>query len=231
MTESQHVSDENQAAQQPATVTAVEGRKLIDVPQESKRYTTKEVKFNFRANKELGTKRPSVTLAIKVLTLEGLVDILEGGDEKEIALVLETLQAPILEQARSQVDENEAITADTLDNSKLSWNYISRLEPAARRGGGIPKETWEAFVADYIEVMPAVTGKTVDQVTRAATLLGNKLSSVKGNKPVLEFLRGALDLYFSNTGKTEEFVECYEFLVNKADALLTASDEELLKNL
>jgi hypothetical protein len=203
----------------------------INVPANAKRYASKEVKFNFRKNAELGTKRPSISLAINFLTLEGLVDILEGGDEKEIALVLETLQSPILTEARNQVDENEAITQDSLDSSKLTWNYISRLEPAARRGGGIPKETWEAFVADYIEVMPAVTGKTKDQVTRAASLLGNKLSSVKGNKPVLTFLRDALDVYFSATSKSEEFVECYEFLVNKADALLKASDEELLKNL
>lgn len=230
------MSQEHQQHGQPQPLAATPqhaqaAQSAIHLTPESKRYTTKEVKFNFRANKELGTKRPSVTLPVKVLTLEGLVAVLEGGDEKEIALVLETLQAPILEQARSQVDENEAITGDTLDHGKLTWHAISRLEPAARRGGGIPKETWEAFVADYIEVMPAVTGKTVDQVTRAATLLGNKLSSVKGNKPVLDFLRGALDLYFSNTAKTEEFVECYEFLTNKADALLKASDEELLKNL
>jgi hypothetical protein len=212
-------------------ITAAEDKKLIQIPAESKRYTSKEVKFNFRKNVELGTKRPSVTLALKVLTLEGLVDILEGGDEKEIALVLETLQAPILAEARNQVDENESINSDTIDHVKLTWNFISRLEPAARRGGGIPKETWEAFVADYIEVMPAITGKTADQVTRAASLLGSKLSSVKGNKPVLGFLRQALDLYFTATNKTEEFVECYEFLVNKADSLLKASDEELLKNL
>lgn len=227
-----HQNQVSQAQATAETATASTPQKtLIQVPADSKRYTSKEVKFNFRANKELGTKRPSVSLLLKVLTLEGLVDILESGNEKEIALVLETLQAPILSEARNQVDENEAITQDTLDNTKLTWNYISLLEPAARRGGGIPKETWEAFVADYIEVMPAVTGKTVDQVTRAASLLGSKLSSVKGNKPVLTFLREALDLYFASTSKTEEFVECYEFLVNKADSLLKASDEELLKNL
>lgn len=194
-------------------------------------YVEKEVKFNFRENKELGTKRPSVSLMIPVLTVQGLVAILEGGDDKQVALVMETLQKPILEQARAQVDDNETITAETLDYSKLSWDAISRLEPAARRGGGIPKELWEAFVADYIEVMPAVTGKTLEQVTRAATLFGQKLSSVKGNKTVLTALRSFLDIYFSNTPKAEEFVECYEFLVNKADALLQADDADLLKNL
>lgn len=203
----------------------------INVNAEVANYMEKEVKFNFRENKELGTKRPSVTLQVKVLTLQGLVSILEGGDEKQINLVLETLQAPIMEQARAQVDENESITQDTLDTSKLTWEYISKLEPAARRGGGIPKETWEAFVADYIEVMPAVTGKTKEQATRAATLLGNKLSAVKSAKPILQFLRQQLDLYFTNTTKADEFAPCYEFLVNKADALLQASDEDLLKNL
>jgi len=203
----------------------------IAIPADMGKYTEKEAKFNFRKNAELGTKRPSLTLAIKVLTLQGLVSILESGDEKQVALILETLQTPIMEQARAQVDENENISQATLDTSKLSWAYISTLEPAARRGGGIPKEVWEAFVADYIEVMPAVTGKTAEQATRAATLLGGKLASVKGNKPVLNFLRTQLDLYLSNTAKAEEFQDCYEFLVNKADALLSANDAELLKNL
>jgi len=203
----------------------------INVPASLSTYAEKEVKFNFRKNAELGTKRPSVALNLKFLTLAGLVNILESGDEKQVNLILETLQTPVLDQARNQVDENEAITQETLDNSKLSWEYISRLEPAARRGGGIPKETWEAYVQDYIEVMPGVTGKTAEQVTRAASLLGNKLSSVKGNKPVLSFLREAIDLHFASSAKSEEFVDCYEFLKNKADALLQASDADLLKNL
>lgn len=203
----------------------------IAVPAHVGNYQPKEVKFNFRQNKELGTKRASVTLNVNVLTLQGLVDILNGGDEKQINLILETLQIPILEQARAQVDENESISAETFDASKVTWEFISKLEPAARRGGGIPKETWELFVADYIEVMPGVTGKTVEQATKAATLLGNKLSSVKGNKPVLTFLRAQLDLWFASTSKSEDFVDCYQFLVNKADTLLTADDAELLKNL
>lgn len=203
----------------------------INVPAGVQNYATKEVKFNFRKNMELGTKRPTVALAINFLTVQGLVNILESGDEKQVSLILETLQAPILEQARTQVDESETISQETLDSSKLTWDYISKLEPAARRGGGIPKEVWEAFVVDYVEVMPAITGKTVEQITRAATLLGNKLSSVKGNKTVLKFLNVQLDLYFSNTAKSEEFVECYEFLKNKAEALLKADDTELLANL
>lgn len=203
----------------------------INVPASVSAYAEKEIKFNFRKNAELGTKRPSVSLNLKFLTLQGLVAVLESGNEKQINLVLETLQVPILDQARTQVDENETISQDTLDNSKLTWEYISNLEPAARRGGGIPKETWEAYVVDYIEVMPGVTGKTAEQVTRAASLLGNKLSSVKGNKPVLTFLREAIDLHFASSPKAEEFVDCYEFLKNKADALLQASDADLLKNL
>jgi hypothetical protein len=203
----------------------------INVPQNVAAYAEKEVKFNFRENKELGTKRPSVSLTLRVLTLQGLVNILNGGDEKQVSLVLETLQKPILEQAREQVDANETISTATLDYSKLSWEAISKLEPAARRGGGIPKEVWEAFVVDYIEVMPAVTGKTIEQVTRAATIFGQKLSSVKSNKPVLTALRGFLDLYFANTPKADEFVDCYEFLINKAEALLAADDTALLENL
>ena len=203
----------------------------ISMPANSGNYSVKEVKFNFRENKQLGTKRPSITLPINVLTLQGLIAILESGNEKQLNLILETLQTPILEQARTQVDENESITADTLDASKLTWESIATLEPAARRGGGIPKEVWEAFVVDYTEVMPAVTGKTSEQVSRAAALLGNKFAAVKTNKQVLGFLATQLDLYFSNTAKGDEFMDCYEFLKNKVDALLKADDAALLANL
>ncbi len=203
----------------------------IAVPAGVGNYAAKEIKFNFRENKELGTKRPSVTLAVNFLTLQGLVAILESGDEKQINLVLETLQTPILDQCRAQVDENETISQESLDATKLSWEAISKLEPTARRGGGIPKETWEAFVKDYIEVMPAATGLKKEHVERAATLLGNKLASIKGNKPVLKFIRAQLDTWFTSTAKTEEFVDCYEFLVNKADTMLKADDATLLANL
>ena len=202
----------------------------VAIPANAGLHTVKEVKFNFRKD-DLGNKRPSVTLQVNVLTLQGLVAILEGGNEKQINLVLETLQTPIIDQVRTQVEENEAITQETLDVSKLSWEAISKLEPATRRGGGIPKETWEAFIVDYIEVMPAVTGKTKEQITRAATLLSNKFSAVKGAKPILQFLRTQLDLYLSSTSKAEEFAACYEFLAKKADDLLQASDETLLANL
>lgn len=199
--------------------------------QKSLAYAVTETTFNFRKNMELGTKRPAVTLEIPFLTLQGVVDIINGGDDRQIATLLETLRQPILDQAKVQVDEDESITQETLDTSKLTWDAISKLEPATRRGGGIPKEVWEAFTLDYIAVMPTVVGKTVKQVTQAASLLANKLASCKGNKPVLKFLRGQLDLYFASTTKSEEFVECYQFLASKADTMLKANDEDLLKNL
>jgi len=208
-----------------------ESQQSIAVPAQAGKYGIKEVKFNFRKNAELGTKRPSITLPVKVLTLQGLVSILESGDEKQVNLILETLQNPIIEQARAQVDENESITAETIDSDKLSWEFIANLEPATRRGGGIPKEVWEAFVLDYTEVMPGATGKNAEQVGRAAGLLGNKFAAVKTNKKVLNFLDSQLDLYFSTTAKADEFIDCYEFLKSKAATLLAASDEALLANL
>ncbi len=215
-----------------STQTAQDGtHTTISAPTSVTNQAMSEFTFNFRKNAELGTKRAAVTVQLPFLTLQGLIDIINAGDEKQVALVLETLRQPVIDQAKAQVDDNEAITQDTLDLSKLSWAAISALEPAARRGGGIPKEVWEAFVVDYIAVMPTVVNRTVEQVTRAATLLANKLSACKGNKPVLSFLRSQLDLYFAATSKAEEFVSCYEFLINKADSLLQADDAELLKNL
>ena len=60
--------------------------------------------------------------------------------------------------------------AATFPIDKLSWDFISNMPKAQRSGGGIAKEVWEEFGKDYISVMPDVTGKKVEQVTKAAKL-------------------------------------------------------------
>jgi hypothetical protein len=203
----------------------------VNAPANATNVAYSPVTFNFRAKSAGEKKRESLELQLPFITLEGLIAIINEGEPRQVSLLLETLRTPVLEQAKAQVDEDAAITQDTLDVAKLTWAEISRLEPAARRGGGIPKEIWEAFTADYLEVMPAATQRSIERITVAAAMLGNKLSSCKGNKPVLKFLREQLDVYFASTTKAEEFVGCYEFLTNKADTLLKADDAELLKNL
>lgn len=188
-----------------------------------------DVKFNFKKD-ELGNKRPSVELNIPVPSVEGITEILLAGG-KQLELLQEAVQSIIIAQTRNIVNEKEDITQENFPFEQLTWEFISNIEPKERRGGGIPKDTWEEFAKDYIEVMPALTGKTAEQVGSAAKIYLNKFSSVKTAKPILKLLKEQLSLYVTNSPNAETYAECVDFLVGKADKLLTMTDEDLLKNL
>jgi len=213
MTEAQHAVET-----QPEVVANFDNK--IDV---------KEFKFYFRKD-ELGNKRPEVVLKVPVPSVEGIVAILQAGG-KELDLLLDTVADVVASQARSIVDETIDVSQDTFPMNKVTWTYIANLEKAARRGGGIPKETWEAFAKDYVEVMPSITGKTQEQIGNAAKILLNKFSAVKTQKPVLHLLKDQLALYVSNSLNADQYIDCVEFLLNKADTLLSMTEADLLANL
>lgn len=195
----------------------------------------KEFKFHFKKVKDeatgLESKRPTVELSLPIPSFEGIVAILESGNEKQQSLLLEAVQSIVLDRAREIVNEKEDISQDNFPLEQLSWESISNLPKAERRGGGISKETWDEFVKDYIAVMPSVTGKNAEQVGNAAKILLNKFQAVKTNKPVISLLKTQIGIYINNTPNAEAFQECYEFLVNKADTLLAADEAALLANL
>jgi len=193
-------------------------------------YIAKEVDYHFKKDKELGTKRNSVKLQIPAPTVDLVLDILDKGG-KELELLLDVMTDQIVDAGRQQVSENEAITQETLDLKKLSWVYIANLPKAERRGGGISKETWKEFYDDYVGIMPAVTGKTAEQVGNAAKLFIGRLQACKTNKKVLSFLKDQLAMWFSKTQSAEDFATVYEFLDNKASDLLKMDEAQLLANL
>jgi hypothetical protein len=194
----------------------------------------KPYRFSFKKLKDkdtnLETKREAVELALPVPSIEGIVSILESGG-KQLELLMDAVEGVIVANAREIIADNLSINATNFPIEKVSWEYISNLPKAQRRGGGISKETWEEFAIDYIDVMPAATGKTVEQVTIAAKLLQNKLNQVRTNEAVLNLLIEQLAIYSENSPNIEDYRECVEFLLNKADAYLNLSPEELLANL
>ena len=213
----------------PVTNAPVDVSTIV-LPDSVKNVDLTNVKFNFRKDKELGTKRPSVELAIPIPTVDGIVEILKAGGNA-LQLLKDALFDVIYAQARDQVDTNEGITQGTLDLSKLSWDYIANLPKAERAGTGIPKEVWEDFGKDYLEVMPAVTGKSAEQIANASKLLVGKLVACKSNKKIITFLREQVALWFANTPNAENFADVYQFLDKKAETLLLADDSALLANL
>lgn len=193
-----------------------------------------EVNFSFRKVTDDKTgveyKRPTITLPVLKPSVEGLVKILETGG-KGLELLLEAAADVVVSRARELINENEDINAENFPYEELLWDKIASLPKAERRGGGIPKETWEEFIKDYIAVMPSLTGKTVDKVENAARNFANKFAAVKTNKKVLGLLVDQLGIYTEGATNAEQFVECINFLTEKADKLVNMSEEELLANL
>jgi len=200
----------------------------------NKNVDEKEVKFNFRTVKDdatgLESKRPSVELKLPVPSVEGIIAILEAGG-KQLELLQEAVAAVIVDRAREIVADKEDATADNFPYAELLWETIANLPKAERKGRGIPKEVWEDFSKDYISTMPAVTGKSAEQVGNAAKILLNKFSAVKSNKPVISLLKGQLGMYLNSSANAEQFADCVEFLLQKAQTLLDADEASLLGNL
>lgn len=191
---------------------------------------TKNVKFHFKKD-QLGNKRDMVELdKLPVPSVEGIVEILQAGG-KQLELLLSAVAEVVIAQARSILNDNETMTAATFPLEQLSWEAIASMPEAEKRGRGIPKELWEQFANDYITVMPALTGKTAEQVGNAAKLFINKFQAVKTNKQVLGYLQEQLAIYISNSSNAEEFADCVKFLNDKAETLLAADDSALLNNL
>lgn len=191
-------------------------------------------KFHFKSIKHeetgLVTKRPTVELDLPVPSVEGVINIIETGGPG-LTLLLEAVEAIVQQRAREIVNDKEDVNAENFPYDELLWEKIANLPKAERRGGGIAKETWEDFAKDYIAVMPAVTGKNVENVTNAAKIFLKKFADVKTNKPVLALLRDQLTVYVNHSPQAESFSDCVEFLNNKADNLLNMDESALIANL
>lgn len=194
----------------------------------------KDTMFNFKKSKDKDTgiemERKPVALAVPYVSVEGIVAILEAGG-KGLELLQDAMETVVNAQARELLYEDTTLTAATFPVEKLAWEFIANIPKVQRKGGGIPKEVWEAFTNDYVDVMPEATGKSIEQVANMAKILGNKLSAVRTNKPVIELCVEQLAIYADKAENIEEFQDCVEFLLNKADTLLNISEEELLANL
>lgn len=198
-----------------------------------------ETKFHFKkvVSKESGVeyKRPTIEVMIPRPSILGIINILEKPDnEKELALLMDAVQDVIMSRARDLVAEDENYTTENMGSfpfKQLTWEAIANLPKAERRGGGISKELWEGFAADYVAVMPGVTGKAVEKVQKAADVFISKFAAVKTDKPVLKLLKDQLALYVNSTNNGDQFADCIEFLQNKANTLLQADSSKLLDNL
>jgi hypothetical protein len=197
------------------------------------------IKFHFRAEsikdeagKVIGKseKRPSVELAIPTIETEDLLAIIEAGG-KSLELLLEAANDVIYQAARdviaTAIEDKKELNQALIDgnHANLDWDKIASKPKAERRGSGISKEEWEAFVEDYTAVMAvAQPDKTPEQIATAATHISKKFANCRFNKPVIGTLRGYVATWFANTPNKEDFQSIYETLDNRAETLLNADE-------
>ena len=186
----------------------------------------KDFTFHFKKDK-LGNKRPSVELKLPVPSVEGIVAILEKGG-KELELLQDAIYDVIRAQAATIVSDDEKISQATFPVASVLWSAIANMPKADRRSSAIDASVWEAFAKDYIEVMPGVTGKSVEAVTNATVVYLKKFAIVKTNKDVISKLKDQLSLYLEHSKNVEQFQEILDLLISKADSYLSANDVELL---
>jgi hypothetical protein len=237
---------ETQTANPVAQITAA--AKAIN-PNFDVQVDAKELAFRFKKDK-LGNQRQAFTLTVGVPSVEGLIAIIEAGGNG-----LKLLQEAAADVTRAtiagDVADDTSFNQTTYDTAKLtlkskneageevettlpkySWEAIANMPREDRRANAIPTEVWEAFGADYLEVMPSVTGKTAEQVGNAVTVYQKKFSMVKTNKPVLESLKTQLGLYMEHSKKVEDFTEILELLLRKLEEFQKSDDvEKLVANL
>lgn len=192
----------------------------------------KSTKFHFKKD-ELGVKRATVELAVPLITDYTQAKAKADADLKVQALIVELLNGVIVGQTRDQVsdEKNPVNKQEELDLNKLTIEAIAALPPAERKGGGISKEVWKDFFADYVEIMTAVTGKKKEQVENAAKLFVARLQPVKTQKKILEFLGTQLAAWYTASQNQEDFSEVYEFLEGKIKEFMSRDEASLLANL
>lgn len=202
-------------------------------------YRDAEYKFSFKKkvkNEETGEeeKRPALTLVVPVPTFDGVVKALEEDSATEgrkvTNFLLDLIEEAIKDRVREQLTGEKPVMAqDQLNLSELTLTYIANLPKAERTGGGISKDTWSEWEADYIAVMSPIRGE--EKATKAAKLFTARLSPVKSDKKVLEFLRGQLNMWASKSENNEEYLEVYTYLDGKCSELMNRDSEALLSAL
>lgn len=173
-------------------------------------------KYNFRTDK-VGNKRDAMELVLQRPTADALVNILTDGKGKAYDLLIEAVENVIYGEAALAIRDfakigksNEGILAE-LAKLDLSWEAIAAQEREGR-GSAFSKEDMQAFVEDYIDAMPAITGKDVTRVSKAAALFKAKFTTCKSDMDTLAILEQQLSLYVQEAANAAQHGTVIEYL-------------------
>lgn len=236
--------DTNPLAQ---SINAQIGTKLVNM---------EEVSFHFRKDKDLEkanpdlvgkTKRPTFKWNLPLLTVAGAIAALQAGD-KSTQLIVEAANNVIIDRARGLISEK--VDNDTFNKETKKYNLELKPEefnmedlnflkiamlPKSERGAGIPKEAWQAFVADYkeamqkpqaIELFPDKKQRDPTVLEKHGIILGSKFNQVRSRKDVINQMLGFLDIWAQVSENVEEHMAIYEHLTAKGKVLMEGESFE-----
>lgn len=182
--------------------------------------------FAFRTNKETGVKRPTVEVEAEVPSKDGLVELLtseDPADAKVQELVIEGVISTLQSHIRSYVDEDKDFDQEAynrlLEQGKVDLHYIANMPRAERNV--LSKDDLEAFAADYIEVMPEITGKEVSRVRLTAEMVVERFKRITGDPEAVKVVKNNIVTFIENA--PEAMVETHgrvlTWALNKLETL------------
>ena len=165
------------------------------------------------AGKQVVVEKPSreVKLAIKVPSVEGLVEIFEAGG-RGLEFLMEVVAEVISDRARDILADDETLTADNFPADQLTWDAIANLPKEVRRGATqIAKEDWDTFSDSYTGFMVSI-GIKKEAVVRQASVFKQKLRPIATRKDVLPQFALLLNIFLQKSPNAGDHMEVIEYL-------------------
>ena len=187
--------------------------------------------FFFRKDAE-GKKRDTIKLPLQLPTAAQIVKIFEDGNEKGINKILGLMADAVTANARGVLDDNPTMTAENFPAESLGWAAYEAATEAERKINGISQALWDSFKADFVAVMPGITGLTtedgVNRIKNAAKkLIDQRLAQDKTNKPMLQALYTRLAVYAEKAPNAANYTECIKALETKITTFLEFDESKL----
>ena len=151
--------------------------------------------FHFRTKD--GYKRPSVQAEFDSPSAEGIISLVSSEDTKVVAfvedLVSEALKSHIKGFIEADLEFNQESLEALAAGGSVSIEHIAHIPKADRTS--LTKDDLETFAADYIAVMPELTGKELARVQGAASLFVERFKRAAGDPDVLSLLQQQLAVF------------------------------------
>lgn len=203
----------------------------------------KTTKVKDAEGKEIGDskKHPSVGIYLPVPKVSRLQEFLADPAKyaKEVDLLLGAVSNIVFQVARDQINEfreanpDGTVTPATVDYNKLDFTAIANM-PKSERGSYVPaEEDVKAFLASYLEVMPAATNKAADKIQKHVDIIATGFKKQRAQKDMLEFFRDMFAVYIGavNESTVEDHFDVIEYYQNRLERMLKVEEKVTMDDL